>query len=124
MIQKKRLCVTQFQFFMCPFQSITVFQCVTGTQPPISQPDATKHSSNAFSPLRTGLDKCYLPHFQCKSTTSKCKTMLRLTETEHISFAPVMPTVLLPTLRHFSHTFNTNFVVPNRKYYSTDHGSA
>ena len=72
-------------FSTCPFQSITVFQCVTGTQPH-EQPTRRQHApKRRVRPLRTGLDKCYTPHFQCKSTTRKHKTLLRLTETEHIS---------------------------------------
>jgi len=111
-------------FSTCPFQYITVSQWVTGTQPH-GQPARRLHAPKwRVSQLRTGLDKCYTPHFHCKSTTSKRKTLLRLTETELISFDPAMPTILelQPTLRHFSHAFSTNFVVPTHNYHSTDHG--
>ena len=56
--------------------------------PPNTRPFTRKYR---VRPLRMGLDKCYTPHFQCQSATSKRKTLLRLTETEHISFVSVMP---------------------------------
>jgi len=91
-------------FLRARFNPLQLFNPLLGRNHTISLPDASMHPSNAISPLRTGLDKCYTPHFQYKSTTSKRKTLLWLTETEHISFAPVMSTVLeiQATLQHFS----------------------
>ena len=92
-------------FLRARFNPIQFFNPLQGRNHTISLPDASMHPSNAFSPLRTGLDKCYTTHFRCKSTTGRRKTLLWLTETEHISFAPVMSTILelQPTLQHFSH---------------------
>ena len=71
-----------------------VFQFVTGAQPR-EQPARRYHApKRRVSPSRTGLDKCYTAHFQCKSTTRKRQTLLRLTETQQISFVPLVSTIL------------------------------
>jgi len=92
-------------FLRARFNPLQFLNPLQGRNHKINLPDASMHPSDAFSPLRTGLDKCYTQHFQCKSTTRKRKTLLRLTETEHISSASVMSTLLelQPTLQHFSH---------------------
>jgi len=72
-------------FLRARFNPLQFFNPLQGRNHKNSQPDASMHPSDAFSPLRTCLDKCYTQHFQCKSTTRKRKTLLRLTETEHIS---------------------------------------
>jgi len=108
---KRSAYVTQFQFFYVPISIHYSFSMRY-------REATTRYARDASMPLRTGLDKCHTPHFQCKSTTSKRKTLLRLTETELIFFAPVIPTILelQPTLRQFSHPQDTNFVLPKRNY--------
>jgi len=71
-----------------------------------SQPHASTHPNMYFScpkctlrPLRTDVVNCYTPYFQSQPTTRKRKTLLWLTEIEHISFAPVMSTTLELTHR-------------------------
>jgi len=81
-------------FLRARFNPLQFFNPLQTRNHTINLSDASMHASDAFSPLRTGLDKCYPPHFQCKSTTRKRKTLLRLTETEHISFPSVVPIVL------------------------------
>ena len=100
------------------FNPLQFFNSLLGRNHTISLPDVSMHPSIAFSPLQTGLDKCYTTHFRCKSTTSKRKTLLRLTETEHISFAPVMSTIheLQPTYNNFT-PITYYLVVPTRNYH-------
>ena len=98
------------------------FNALQGRNHTISQQDANMGIvfKQRVRQLGTGLEKCYTPHFQCQFITSKRKTLLRLTETEHISLAPVMPTILelKPKLQHFSYPPSTTFLVPTRQYHS------
>jgi len=70
-------------FLRARFNPLQFFNALQGRNT-ISQPDASKPPSNA---IKKGLYKCYTTYFQCQSATSKRETLLRLTETEHISFA-------------------------------------
>jgi len=108
-------------FLRARFNPLQFFNALQGRYHTMSQPDAIRIVvKQRVRQLGTGLDKCYTPHFQCQSLTSKRKSLLRLTETEHISFAPVIPTILelKPKLRHFSQPFGTTFFVPTRNYHS------
>ena len=105
-------------FLRARFNPLQFLNALQGRNHMISLPNASMHPSDAFSPLRTGLDKCYTTHFQCKSTTSKRKTLLRLTETEHISFASVLSTIL-ETPAHITTLFTPikyYSIVPTRKH--------
>ena len=107
-------------FFRARFNPLQFFNAIQERYHTMRQPDAIRIVvKQRVRQLGTGLDKCYTPHFQCQSLTRKRKTLLRLTETEHISFAPVMPTILelKPKLRHFSQPFGTTFFVPKRNYH-------
>ena len=63
-------------FLRARFNPPQFFNALQGRNDNIRQPDASMQPSDAFSPLRTGLDKCYTTQFQCKSTTSKRKIFL------------------------------------------------
>jgi len=49
-------------FLRARFNPLQCFNPLQGRTHKISQPDASMHPSDAFSSLRTGLDKCYTQH--------------------------------------------------------------
>jgi len=78
-------------FLRARFNPLQFLNALQGRNHTITQPDASMHPSNAYAHYEQTLTP---PYFQYKSTTRKRKTLPRLTETEHISFAPVMPITL------------------------------